>query len=173
MDFKVDEQTNKLEIRHSSNEQWLSRLAQLRGSYERAISTYGRLRLGSHTAKSIFQGQADADELKEFLRREDAAAEDAHFWVGVSQMELGRFSVAEGTLRDYLTGYPDSRWTDPVRMLLATLELKKDDRADAAEQLIGIPKNSLMRPAADFIRSRLGPAGEQASSKEPAATDSP
>lgn len=176
IDIRVDERTNKPVIQRSSNQQWQSRLAQLRGSYEWAISTYGRLRLGSHSAKSIFQGEADSDEFKDFLRREEAAAEDAHFWVGVSQMELGQFSVAEGTLRDYLTGYPDSRWTDSVRMMLATIELKNDDRADAAEQLIEIPKNSLMRPAADFIRSRLGPAGEQASSKEPdetKQTDSP
>jgi hypothetical protein len=171
MRFSVNEQTGKISIQEHSNKQWQSRLAQLSGKYQTAIPTYGSLRLGSSGTKSILQGQDDFPQLQDFLRREDAAAEDAHFWVGVCQLELGRYSDAGVTLRDYLNKYPNSNWTDAVHMLLATIELKKDDSAGAVEQLSQVPNNSLLRPAAVYIRLRIAPAGEQASSAEADETE--
>jgi len=170
MDFSIDQRTGEFSIQEHSNAQWQSRLAQLSGQYQTAIPTYGSLRLGSRGSKSIMISKLNNPALQKFLktkdadaylRMEDAAAEDAHFWVGVSQMELERYSDASVTLLDYLNKFPNSNWTDAVHMLLATIELKKDDPEGAVEQLTQVPSSSLLKPPADFIRSRIAPAGEQ------------
>ena len=155
LEVSVNNEKQEVKITEQGNKQWMARLAQLEGDYTKAIMTFGGLRIGSKSTRNLMAAQEVDSKFQTILQREDVAAEDAHYWVAISQMETGEFTNAKSTLRDYLSRYESARWTDAVRYQLAKLYLTSDDSASAIDQLDQILQTSSLKNAAAFLKSRL------------------
>ncbi|MBD3672258.1 MAG: transglutaminase domain-containing protein [Planctomycetaceae bacterium] len=155
LEVEVNKEKQDIKITEKGNKQWMARLSQLEGDFTKAIMTFGGLRIGSKSTRNLMAAQDVDAQFQIILQREDVAAEDAHFWVAISQLESGEITNAKTTLRDYLNRYESARWTDAVRYLLARIHLMNDDYSLAAEQLDQILQTSSLKNAAAFLKSRF------------------
>lgn len=71
----------------------------------------------------------------EILEAHRRAAEDASFWVGLCQMERGRFEEAANTFRTYLDQYRDGNWFAAAQYLRCVALARSDHLNDAIREL--------------------------------------
>jgi len=173
LEVEVNKEKQEVKITEKGNKQWEARLAQLKGEYTKAIMTYGGLRIGSQSTRNLIAALDVDSELQVILQREDVAAEDAHFWVAISQLETGELTNATSTLRDYLSRYEAARWSDAVRYQLSKLYLMSNESESAMERLDQIPQTSALKNSAAFLKSRISTNSAETETPETEAEAKP
>lgn len=123
-----DEQKQQLRLSRPQAKQYKTRILQLMGSYGDAIESYLVRRL-----EGTFSPQLSVPP--QIRRMHARAAEDAFFWVGVCQYELGDFHDSSEHFADYLKRYPNGIWGPHCRFLRA-LSLADREEYDAAAQTL-------------------------------------
>jgi hypothetical protein len=167
LEVQVNKEKQEVNITKEGKKQWATRLTQLQGEFPKAIRNYGGLRVGSKNTRNLILAQ-DIDPsiqaiLPVIIQREDAAAEDAHFWVAASQYDLGEWTDARSTYQDYLNRYDAARWTDSVHLILAQIAMSEEDFETARNHLSSILKTSSLKKAAMFLESQIS----ESSTSEP------
>jgi hypothetical protein len=101
--FRVDMVAKEVFVGTPERTQLKTRLSQMTGEFDAAIRSYITLRLGKNRLPRSFEGPEEiVREVAEVHRIDQQAAEDAFFWIGASQFELGSVEAAIETCKDYL-----------------------------------------------------------------------
>lgn len=151
LEITVDGTTNETRA-VPTQQQWSSRLAQLQGNFSDAVRTYGMIRLDEKKKSSAMSEQDLNNPLVQaFLRTHQSAAQDAHFWVAVSQLDLDEFEEASDTFADYQTRFPQGRWSDALPYLWGMNEFRLGHTEKARELLESISEISQFQLPARFL----------------------
>ena len=105
-----------------------ARLQQLLGNETEALRTYIRIRLQFSVTGT--GAAVQFENLMRFLQ-----AEDAQYWSAISQYESQGYRAAADTLQNYVARYPNGRWANSARQLLANAMEKNENPAEAVEIL--------------------------------------
>lgn len=151
LEMKTDSLTNQPR-QVPTQQQWSSRLAQLQGKFSEAVRTYGLIRLDEQKKSSaLTEEDLKHPFVQSFLHTHQAAAQDAHFWVAVSQLDLEDFEEASDTFADYQRRFPQGRWSDALPYLWGKNSLRLGDAAKARELLESIGETSQFRLPARYL----------------------
>ena len=120
----VEEQ--KVEVGRPRRQQLETRIAQLEGRYEDAIKSYQLIRISG----SFHPQLPVPPELRLMNAR---AADDAMYWVGISQYELGDIKAAAETFSMYLRSSDGGPWEEESTRMRALCLARGGDYASAVK----------------------------------------
>lgn len=137
-----------------------TRTLQLMGEYDAAIPSYSQVLVRHLRWLDVLD--------PEVLSFHADAAEDAHFWSAVCQMELGDYEAAAGKLAAYIKNYERfaSRHGDQARVLLARSLMELDRPKEAALAISPLKPTSPEYATAMFLKHALDAAERPKASAE-------
>jgi hypothetical protein len=148
--------------------QWTSRLAQLQGKFADAVRTFGLVRQDERKKSlGLSPEEQQIPFVQSFLLTHRTAAQDAHFWVAVSQLDLEDFDEAADTFSDYERRFPGGRWADPLPFLWAKALLLDGARDEARAKLESIGEASVFHKPARFLLQALNAAADDRADDAP------
>ncbi len=124
----VDQKENRTIKKTQVKRMQLSRIDQLLGNENEAISAYMRLQL----QRGIAGGNASLEVQKENLLRA-LQSEDARYWSALCQFEKNDFRAAGNSIINYLKRYPEGRWQLSALELLADSQARQNEFSSAIE----------------------------------------
>lgn len=150
--------------------QWRTRLSQLFGEFEDSIQKYMLVRTRRNFPTAVMQSWGIPEARHEFVSYMHAkAAEDAMFWSGVCQMEVGNFDAAIDTFREYVRQYSEGQgamWRPHCRWLWAVSEAEQGSVKAGVALLEEVPAGDINRPACEFLIQRWSQSTEQTAAPE-------
>lgn len=144
-----------------------TRTLQLMGQCDEAIPSYSQVLVRHLRWASVLDA--------EVLSFHADAAEDAHFWSAVCQMELGDYGSAAGKLATYIKNYERfaSRHGDQARILLARSLIELDRPKEAVDAISPLKPASPEYATAMFLKHTLGSSEGSKPSQENPKPDVP
>ena len=146
-----------------SRRHWSTRIAQLEGLDSEVVRSYGAIRLSNVSLRKTFPGAAQNPQFDMVLRMHDVAAEDAQFWIGVTQLNAGQLTASRSTFKDYLTRFPAGRWSDAAHLLRGKIFIEQDNIESAVTELQQVSEISPLFNSARFLLARIGTPESQES----------